>query len=727
MSDNFGWSTWTAERPAEFTHLPSGFRVTPVLYSDRANAATALPAGDLLRYGRRGMRDGHIAFSTDHEDTKLDWACRRTAEDQLDLTWTCRATGEWGLRYWVSISLSGPEGAEFTYDRETGETLARVGDEIMRIRCAEKPFLVTVHDDVEGLIAEFDNKGYFYLASRGTTGRFLALRFNLDEMPQMQVTVTRDGQPEEPFDASDSLPEDTDLACNPQAALQAVNDVLAWNHVMDRINDRPYTALTRNWSVKKFGGFGVWLNDNLFHALMWSMIDPAKARDNIEAVFAWQTPAGNFPCLVTGNDAWLDRTQLPIGSHVLWQLYRSTDDLDVLRWAFPKLLANHRWWWAKRSLGETRLVAYGTSADQGDGLYKGTRLAAKNESSMDNMAVHDEADFDPETGLLQSADVGLNSLLALDGEVLSHMATLLGLEAEATELAESSARHKVQIGSWLWDETRGVFANRRLDGRFVQALAPTSFYPLAAGIGTEAQLQSLIDNYLLAEDKFGGRYILPSAPRDQPAYHENVYWRGRAWAPLNYWVYQGLMRHGRVAEASDLADKGATMFAAHWDKRQCGENYSSVTGEIRDQADTDAFYTWGALLPTLSVLQVVSDTVWGGLQINPARVKHNFGPLQSQLGTVEVTREGDSWTLLIGGNPVLTGTGAPTLGNPAFGTDGFTADLTGITAMVTLEFCGRQIVSARLDGAPLAIEAGQLALTAGGKLDVTFAPAKATA
>ena len=55
---------------------------------------------------------------------------------------------------------------------------------------------------------------------------------------------------------------------SPQAALQTIHDVLDWNHVWDPVNNRPYKVLTRNWNQRRFGGFGVWMNDILLHALM---------------------------------------------------------------------------------------------------------------------------------------------------------------------------------------------------------------------------------------------------------------------------------------------------------------------------------------------------------------------------------------------------------------------------------------------------------------------------
>ena len=471
-------------------------------------------------------------------------------------------------------------------------------------QCAHRPLLVTAHDDTAALIEEFGTNGYFYLGSRATQGQFLALRFNLDETPEMSIKLgLGDLESAKPTPAS-----------KPDCALQPIHDVLAWNHVFDPVNKRPYTALTRNWSQKKFGGFGVWLNDILFHALLWSLIDPAKSRQNIEAVFAHQTEAGNFPCLVTGNDAWLDRSQLPMASYVVWAIYRAAGDRAFLEWAYPKLMANHRWWWRDRALADTGLVAYGTSTGPGDGLYKGTKLAARNESAMDNMAVHDEAEFDPETGLMQSADVGLNSLLALDGEVLSTMAQVLHQSGDAAWLCNNTTRHKDRIKFWLWDESRRVFANRLTNGKFVEALAPTSFFPMVANAACQDQVEALVTHYLTPEDKFGGKFALPSAPRDQPAYNDNTYWRGRVWAPLNFWVHQGLMRYERIEEARALAEKSLDMFNTHWADRKCGENYSAVDGQINDQADTDSFYTWGALLPALSAFQESANDFWASLE-----------------------------------------------------------------------------------------------------------------
>ena len=254
-------------------------------------------------------------------------------------------------------------------------------------------------------------------------------------------------------------------------------------------------------------------------------------------------------------------------------------------------------------MGDTGLLCFGTSLDAGDGLYKGTKLAAKDESTMDNSPLHDPVLFDEVSGLLLAADVGVNSMAALDGELMERIFNELGELDIGQQLKERTFSHKQRIAEWLWDERRGIFANRMINGEFVSTLAPTSFFPMAAGIGSMDQAHRMIQGYLNNPSKFGGEFGLPSVTWDDPAYTDNVYWRGRTWAPLNFWVWQGLKRQGYVKEATQLAEQGWELFEKNWKQRLCGENFNAETGEVLDQPDTDGFYSWGALLAAMKALE----------------------------------------------------------------------------------------------------------------------------
>ena len=635
------WWTWNPERPAAISNLVNGIVITPVLYSAKEDCATLIEPSKEIEYGKRNIDGSTIFFRTKFSGTVISWQYHQNEDADLKVKWSVEEYGEWGLRFWVSLSL---EGTEWVYEESEKRVTGIVDEYNYQAFLDPSPLMVTGHKSLKGLVNEFDEKGYFFLDSRAKKGDLLALRYNLEENPTGSLTLSNSNGYSHNI-RFDQAVSQIESPCKSKRSLQAIYDVISWNHVYDKINQRPYTCLSRNWNTKKFGGFGVWLNDVLFNALLWSFFDVQKAIENLEAVVAWQTNEGNYACLVTGNDQWVDRSQPPIAAWVLWNVWQRSQNDEILKQFYESVLRNHEWWHRKRTLNDLGLVAYGTSQDIGNGLYKGTKLGAKNESSMDNSPVHDQAYFNPQSGLLESADVGLNSLLCLDGEMLSLMADHLGQNVKSDELKKRVEQHRERISKWLWDDRREVFANRMVDGSFVNSIAPTSFYPLIAGAASKEQQRSLVENYLLNQNEFGGEYVLPSVSRGDPAFNDNVYWRGRVWGPLNYWTYFGLKRTGLLDEASWLAEKSYNLFMKGWDQRLCGENYNADNGQIKDQSDTDEFYSWGALLPGIHLAETFDINPWQGLSIDLNADFEEIGPVSSPFGKITIQRTEDFWTL----------------------------------------------------------------------------------
>jgi putative isomerase len=239
-----------------------------------------------------------------------------------------------------------------------------------------------------------------------------------------------------------------------------------------------------------------------------------------------------------------------------------------------------------------------------------TKLAAMDESAMDNSPVHDEAEFSNDTHTLDVEDVGLNSLLVLDADMLARMADELGRAEDAAALRERGAHLAELVRTGLWDAERGVFANRKWNGAFVRSVAPTSFYPLLAGIATPEQAEASVRGWLLDPGRFWGDWPIAGTPLDDRAALDNVYWRGRIWPPLNFLIYLTLRRHGQERWASELAQRGEMMFRRGWRDRRSYENFNQRSGVGEDSPDADAFYTWGALLPLLAELQASGDDIW---------------------------------------------------------------------------------------------------------------------
>jgi mannosylglycerate hydrolase MGH1-like protein len=631
------WSTWDAARPAEFMHLPAGLRVTPVVYSASSRTATHFPPGPNVVLGPHASDSSFVGLTLSHAGTSLDWLYFKPDPATVAGSWSTKALGEWGLRLWVALCFSAEGAKLWRFDPDKKTLYVESADGYFAVACREPPLLVTAHPDLVALEQELESRGYWYLGSRAVQGPFLVCRFNLEQMPSNRFAVAHAGslaeaqrQAGKALDASPPRPRPA------SDSLSAVRDIIAWNTVWDPKNKRPYTSCSRNWDLEKFGGFGVWLTDTAVSALACSLFDEDQARQNLEALLAGQTPQGNFPCLVTGNDSWLDRSQPPLVSLIVWLIYSRTRSRSLIEWAYDPLLRNHQWWWRTRDGNGNTMLEYGSS-NIGEGLYIGTKLAAKNESFMDNSPVHDEAQWNDRSRTLDCEDVGLNSLIALDAEMLGHLASALGRHEDSKAHHRCAEAHRDRVSAHFWDRSRGIFANRLWNGKFVQSLSPASFFPLLIGAANPRQIASLL-RHLANPRMFGGKWGLPSVARNDPAFRDNVYWRGRIWPILNWLVWLGLKRNGLAAAAETLRKKSHTLFTHSWQSRLAPENFNATTGKGLDQPDTDPFYSWTVLLPLMSLAQLIDIDPWNGCCLRTTGEDTELGPINTPIGPVHIAR-----------------------------------------------------------------------------------------
>ena len=176
------------------------------------------------------------------------------------------------------------------------------------------------------------------------------------------------------------------------------------------------------------------------------------------------------------------------------------------------------------------------------------------------------------------------------------------------ELAERGRRLSTLIDKELWSEKRGIYLNKDWHGHFSPKLSPTHFYPLMAGIPSSSRASRLIDEHLLNPNEFLGTYMIPMISRDDPAFVDQTYWRGRIWAPTNFLVTEGLRRAGHYDAASRITRAGFEMFLRCWkDHGIVGENYNAITGESEQ---SDRFYHWGGLLVYMAIQEIVDFQVW---------------------------------------------------------------------------------------------------------------------
>ena len=132
----------------------------------------------------------------------------------------------------------------------------------------------------------------------------------------------------------------------------------------------------------------------------------------------------------------------------------------------------------------------------------------------------------------------------------------------------------------------------------------TNFYPLLAKTATPAQAERMIREHLLNDEEFWGEWVIPVTPRNDTAFYDNDYWRGRIWGPTNFLVYLGLQEYDCANVRQELAAKSRTLLLKDWLARgYIYENWNSVTGQGDDVGNSDKFYHWGALLGYITLLE----------------------------------------------------------------------------------------------------------------------------
>jgi neutral trehalase len=192
----------------------------------------------------------------------------------------------------------------------------------------------------------------------------------------------------------------------------------------------------------------------------------------------------------------------------------------------------------------------------------------------------------------------------MDCHSLAEIAAILGKKADADELNKRTAFYTRKLAT-LWDNKSGIFLNKRLDNsRFSHRLSPTNFYPMLAKACTQQQAERMIEEHYYNREEFYGEYVMPSSPRNDPAFKDNSYWRGRIWGPMNFLVYLGMRNYDLKAAREDLVNKSAALFMKNWKaNRGVYENYNAVDGRGDDVSNSDGFYHWGALLVFMKFME----------------------------------------------------------------------------------------------------------------------------
>lgn len=577
-----GWNTWYNNSMTSHTFLPDGFTV---------NFGFALHNGkeytrDPLKRGTSQMGIIPGLRSDDGRYTSVRWV-----QKAYSLTLETAADGE---DFVALVTPSNRTGhlviAEVSYPWDQDGTVGRAGEAIFGTRGARTftvrttaipasvPYVPTT---APRLAVRQEGKVGFYVGRERTLAEIEALI--AERRAEQEKRVAAYG------DKAD--------------AFRAMQTILAWNTIYDAPNRRAIAPVSRNWNYN-WEGWVLFDWDTYFAAWMLSSFNRDLAYANAVAITKCITGEGfipNYECATSISD---NRSQPPIGSRTILAIFNRYHDRWLLEETYDELLSWNRWWPKARACGDGYL-AWGSHNLNGDGTRTVRDLqSAKYESGLDNSPAFDEAKMLPETCTMDQADVGLMSMYVMDCKALAEIAGILGRKAHREELLERAKRYGGKLRT-MWDEKTGIYRDVRLGtGRFLDVLTPCNFYPMLAGVATEAQAARMMKEHYFNPEEFHGEYVMPASARNARGFNDNNYWRGRIWGPMNFLVYLGMRDYKVDAARKDLVERSRNLLMKNW-KLNDGiyENYNSVSGLGGDHGSSDAFYHWGALLTYMGIME----------------------------------------------------------------------------------------------------------------------------
>eukprot|EP01043_Picozoa_sp_COSAG02_P022723 COSAG02_NODE_1189_length_13995_cov_7.850101_9_plen_647_part_00 len=220
-------------------------------------------------------------------------------------------------------------------------------------------------------------------------------------------------------------------------SVEAMQAVLMWNVIWNPSESGPWANVDRGWGQP----YCMFDWDNLFASYMLSLDAKELAVSNLIQIIKARVMDGFVPGYSKGIEKTRDKTEPPIGSKVVHEIYKrhGNDVLWVVELLFNDLLGWHEWFIRRRTLQPLGLICLGSdpinvSSGYGDSSVDpndwnvNQMQGARYESGQDNSPLYDEGLvplFNNYTHHMEIYDVGFSSMFVMEARALADLAALL--------------------------------------------------------------------------------------------------------------------------------------------------------------------------------------------------------------------------------------------------------------------------------------------------------------
>jgi mannosylglycerate hydrolase len=346
-----------------------------------------------------------------------------------------------------------------------------------------------------------------------------------------------------------------------------------------------------------------WNWDSAFVAMGWATFDETRGFTEVERLLQGQWDDGMVPQIVfhapsddyfPGPSVWgVDHapatsgiTQPPVLASAVRRMVDAARDRTSaearVAAMYPRLVASHRWWQLARDPLRSGLVSvlhpWETGMDNSPAWDAAlarvptdtvTPVRRRDTSHVDAsmrpraeeyqrfihlVDLYRDAGWQPQTMWratpFRIADIATNAILLRAERDLLLLAKRFGGAGEVDEIGDRIARTKDAIAR-LWSTRHGLFLSLdQIDGALIDVATSAGFLPLYASAVDAERVRAMVATL----QRWAGvvpRLVPSTAPTD-PRFDALRYWRGPAWAVVNWMIAEGLTGCNETAMGSEL-------------------------------------------------------------------------------------------------------------------------------------------------------------------------------
>jgi len=353
-----------------------------------------------------------------------------------------------------------------------------------------------------------------------------------------------------------------------------------------------------------------WLWDSCFHIIVNSKLNLQLAKAEFETLLKCQFENGLIPHMRywTGKLSFIDKkiisyyknsysssiTQPPLIPQALKEIYNANNDLEFVKKYINKIILYFDYLYNERvDIGEKVPLL---------------SIIHSWESGMDNSPIYDKAlnisgrfliikwakSLLSQLKVLKECNWNMDCIRKKDYFVYKDLLfncvyiqgcrdlALLLKECDMKDESERFLKRAKELENLIikhcWNSEVGLFfglygKENTLDNiKSVSSLIPLILDGLPLNLAS-----ILVEDHLLNESEFWTNYPIPSVALDEPSFsnREILLWRGPTWININWFIHTGLIKHGFIDIAEDLAQKSLKLIS----KEGFREFYNPITGK----------------------------------------------------------------------------------------------------------------------------------------------------